>query len=657
MRRLIALALLCLWSLQAVAAGTLQPLGANTQPIKIVDHDVAVTINNGFARVAVSQRFNNPNEQVLEALYAFPIPKSASLSEMHIQSGETRLAGEVVAKDRAKQVYEEEKSKGNDAGLASQEGYQRFEFRVTPLPPKQDVLVEFVYYQPVDIDSSMGRFVYPLAEGGTDEEAKAFWSRNEKVENAVSINVTLKTAWPVEAVRAPGLEQTAQISKVDEQTWTLKSTQSGASLNRDFVFYYRLAENLPGRVEVIPFRADKNKPGTFMMLLTPGLDLKPVAQTGADYIFVLDVSGSMSGKIAVLANGVSQALGKLSPKDRFRIVSFNDRAREVQDWTTATPENVQAAVQALGQLGSSGGTNLYDGLFKAFEKLDADRVSSVILVTDGVTNQGLVDPKDFVKLLKNYDIRVFGFLMGNSSNWPLLNLIAEQTGGFYTAVSNDDDIVGKLLQAKSKITTEALHDVDVKISGAGTADISGQVGRKIYRGQQIMLFGRYSAPGKAKIQLKAKLSGADQVYSTEVVLPELAREHPELERLWAMSRIEDLERGMMLGLADEGEAKSAIRDLGVGYQLVTDETSMLVLRDEAFQQHGIERRNQARMQQEHAAQSLRAAAPAQSYRADAQRPMFSGKAPSLGGGGAAGPLQLLLWGLLGSLAWCWRRRQ
>ncbi|MFQ5654948.1 MAG: VIT domain-containing protein, partial [Planctomycetota bacterium] len=94
----------------------------------------------GFARTEVLQTFHNPNDVDLEAIYSFPLPKSASLSEVTITAGEKEIHGEVLPRDEADRIYEEERDQGNDAGLASKNGYQTFEFRVTPVRRHRDPL-------------------------------------------------------------------------------------------------------------------------------------------------------------------------------------------------------------------------------------------------------------------------------------------------------------------------------------------------------------------------------------------------------------------------------------------------------------------------------------------------------------------------------------
>jgi Ca-activated chloride channel family protein len=648
------------------AAGTLTPVGSTAVPIQIRDHQVNVTINNGFAQTEVLQTFFNPNAADLEAVYAFPVPKSASLSEVTIQAGEKTLQGEVLPRAAAETIYNEEKSRGNDAGLATKNTFQTYEFRVSPVRAGAETRLRFVYYQPLEIDTGVGRYLYPLEEGGTDDLAQNFWQpANTQVEGRLSINVELKSAWPVDDLRAPGFENESVIQKLDTGHYRFALDRAGAKLARDFVLYYRLAADLPGRVEVIPYRAAPGKPGTFMAVVTPGLDLQPITR-GADYTYVLDVSGSMQGKIATLANGITQALGKMSPGDRFRIVTFNNNARELLPWTPATPDNVRNAIALVRSLAPSGGTNIYAGLQVALTHLDADRATSLVLVTDGVTNQGIVDPRAFHALLKQHDIRFFGFLMGNSANWPLMRALADATGGFYAGVSNDDDIVGQLLLAKSKITHEALHHATFKFSGGGTTDLTGDNPQKIYHGQQLVLFGRYDKPGKTTLTLNARLTGEDKTYTTTFDFPETDTANPELERLWALAQIEQIELKEAIGQTPAAEAKDAITNLGVAYQLVTDHTAMVVLDDATHDARGIDRKNRDRTALERAAQSARAQTVATNYQVDANQPTYSAPAPHVSrsrgfGGGGGGALEstdiafLLFFAFLAGAAWLGRR--
>jgi len=629
----------------ARGAGTLTPVQAGERPIQILDHQVHVTINNGFAMTEVIQTFFNPNDRDLEALYSFPLPRSASLSEVTIVSGETEIHGEVLPNEQAQQVYEEEKSRGNDAGLAQKDEFYTFDFWVNPVRAQAETRLRFLYYQPLEIELGVGRYLYPLEEGGTDEEAQSFWTRNDRVEGSISIDVEVMSAWPITGVRTPGFESCSVVEQKDDGRHVIHIEKTGATLNRDFVLYYRLEENLPGRVELIPYRPDENRPGTFMMVVTPGMDLKPL-DNGADYVFVLDCSGSMKAKIHTLAEGVSQVLGELKPHDRLRVVTFRDTAEDISlGWLPATRENVLGAVRAVKSLQAGGSTNLYDGINLALRSIDDDRATSIVLVTDGVTNTGLIDPAAFNDLMEQYDVRVFGFLMGNSANWPLMRAICEASGGFYQSVSNSDDIIGQILLAKEKVAFECLHAAELKIAGVEVFDMTNTHFGKIYRGQQLVFFGRYQKGGEARITLKGRLTGQDRVYTTGFDFPDIDESYPEIERLWALDQIEHLETQADIGAMEIHESEDAVRDLGVHYQLVTDETSMVVLADEAFAERGIERKNKQRVAAEEQARSARRqhagtsgrAAPNQ--RADRSDPMFDRPAPS-SGGGACDPLSI-----------------
>jgi Ca-activated chloride channel family protein len=649
MNRIILTILVLFATTSAFAAGTLTPVGETQSPIQIKEHVVDVVIDNGFARTEVTQIFFNPNDRDLEAVYGFPVPTSASLSEITIWSGDQTLNGEVIEAKEAKRVYQEERDAGNDAGLGEcactkpkdDIEYSSYKFSIANVKAHAETKIQFVYYQPLKIDAGVGRYVYPLKEGGTDEGASSFWTRNPKVEQRFAVNVELKSGYPVDEVRVPNAEAEAKVTKIAEGHYKVALDRATGDLGKDFVFYYRLADKLPGRVELLAYKPDAKSTGTFMLTVTPGIDLAPITG-GADYVFVLDVSGSMQGKLSTLARAVQQSLAQFKAGDRFRIFKFSYTASELTSgFVDATPESIKEWSDRVAQLNTEAGTNVYEGLKAGLDAVNADRATSILLVTDGVANEGIVDPKEFHKLLKKYDIRVFGFLMGNNANWPLMRVVAETSGGFYTAVSDDDDIVGAILLAKDKIRSEALHDAKLTIDGVQTAERTDQIIGKIYRGQQVVIFGRYDRPGEAKVTLQAKLTGKDETYTTTFQFPEVANEHPELERMWALDRIEQNVMLETVGLLPPAESESAIRDLGVQYQLVTDYTSMVVLGDDSFAKHGIARNNKQRIAIERSAQAVRAAAPPVNRRVDTKTPMYSGHSHGLGGG-AFDPFTALL---------------
>ncbi|HYR27996.1 MAG TPA: VIT domain-containing protein, partial [Thermoanaerobaculia bacterium] len=299
MKRFINMLLVILAAPALFAAGTLTPVGSVDAPMQIKEHTVDVVIDNGFARTEVTQVFFNPNGKDLEAVYGFPIPSSASLSEITIWSGDITLNGEVIEAKEAKQVYQEERDAGNDAGLGEcactkekdEVEYMSYKFSIAKVRANAETKIRFVYYQPLKIDTGIGRYIYPLQEGGTDEAAKSFWTRNPKVEQRFAVNVELKSGWPVEEVRVPGAEAEAKIDKLADGHFKVTLDRAGGDLSKDFVFYYRLADDLPGRVEMLAYKPKANEPGTFMLTVTPGIDLAPIT-AGGDYIFVLDVSGS-----------------------------------------------------------------------------------------------------------------------------------------------------------------------------------------------------------------------------------------------------------------------------------------------------------------------------------------------------------------------------
>ena len=655
------------------AAGLLTPADGSLPALELKDHHVYVVIEDGYAITSVEQVFHNPHSRDLEAIYSFPVPEHGTVSEFTLWIDGKPVTGEVLEKQAARQVYEEEKAAGRDAGLTEKDSYRTFDLRVSPVRAGQDTRTRLVYLQPAPVDTGIGRYNYPLEEGGVDEAKLAFWTANDEVTGTFSFDLKIKSAYPVDALRVPNRPDAKVIQHAagewsvhighsannagqtldDDAVSTLGSAnpteaipqsntgQTSFHLDKDLVVYWRLQPGLPGSVDLIAHKPEAGKRGTFMLVVTPGDDLKPIRE-GRDWVFVLDISGSMKGKYATLADGVQRALKKMRPEDRFRIVLFNNLARELTSgFITATPEEIAHYSRAVANISPSSGTNLYQGLITGLDSLEADRTSAIVLVTDGVANVGETRQRQFVELIKRKDIRLFTMVMGNSANRPMLETMTRESGGFAVSISNSDDIVGQLLAATSKVNHEALHGVKLEISGIKTADLTPRSIGTLYRGEQLVIFGHYWGDGIADVRLTGKISGQKKEYRTRFEFPSTTTENPEIERLWAYARIEDLQEEME-DFGEQADMKQAIVDLGTGYGLVTDYTSMVVVRDEVFDNRGIQRGNKSRLATEQAAREQRAQRTAQSRRVDNQQPMYSKPRASYSGGGGSFDIVSLL---------------
>lgn len=657
----------------AFAAGLLTPSNATYQELQIKTHDVHVVVQDGYSRTQVEQGFFNPNQHELEAIYRFPVPEGAAVGEFSYWINGLEVNAEVVEKQQAKAIYEEQKQAGKHSALVEKDSYKHFEVKVFPIPAQDEVKIRLVYLQKEAIDTGLGRYVYPLEEGGVDPEQDSFWKRNDAVKERFSFTMDIRSSVPIDAVRLPG-HSSASISTLDPQQWQVsiseaKKTsneqgtkaelaldeqialkeaqqvgelQSGKQtrLDKDIVVYWRHQPDISGSVDLLSYREQGKQQGTFMLTLSPGDDLALNAGQ-RDWIFVLDKSGSMQGKYESLVEGVRQGLSKLPSGDRFRIITFNRSAQDITGgYQNVSPQAVEASMEALIKNGVDGGTNLYAGVAKALKSLDSDRASAIVLVSDGVANVGITEKKAFLKLLDKKDVRLYSFIMGNSANRPLLEGMSKVSNGFYASISNADDLMGQVMLATSKMTHQAMRDIKVDIDGVKVTELSHDNFNSLYRGQQLSVFGHYFGQGRSSVTLTGVVNGQKVKYETEVNFKDVEELHPEIERLWAFSKIKHLEEKMDY-LGEDADIQQAIQDIAVQYGLVTNYTSLIVVEEEVFKEKGIKQRNKQRVAKERKAQQYKQQQAVVDNRADHNKPMFSSSRPSFGGGGAVNPFIVL----------------
>lgn len=217
-------------------------------------------------------------------------------------------------------------------------------------------------------------------------------------------------------------------------------------------------------------------------------------------------------------------------------------------------------------------------------------------------------------------------------------------------ISSNDDIVGRIIQAKAKMLNECIHDVKLDIRGAEIKMLTPNTFTNLYLGRQFIVFGRYQRPGRVEIELSGNIAGQKEVWRCDAELPAMDEFNPEIERLWALSAIED----HMTEIREFGETNSHIKavvDIATQYSIVTDYTSMLVLKEEEMDRLGIQKTNSARVQRERTAQAQRLKTEKRSYRVDNHNEgMFKGSRSHGIGSGPVGPL------FVGLAYWLRRRK-
>jgi Ca-activated chloride channel family protein len=294
-----------------------------------------------------------------------------------------------------------------------------------------------------------------------------------------------------------------------------------------------------------------------------------------------------------------------------------------------------------------------------YKGIDKTRHTGVVVVTDGETKIDSSKYSRFLALLEEYDVRLFSFVIGNGGDRKLMERLAKDSGGFAMSISDSDDITGRILQAQTHLVFDNMRNVDLRIKGEKVSELTPQVIGSLYYGQQLVMFGQYDNPGEVEIELTARVSGEKKTYSCFADLPEVDTDNPEIERLWALSSIEDV----MDIVRDEGETdklRKEVIKLGVDYSLVTDYTSMLVITEQSFKARKIERKNLDRVTNERKAQEQRKAKPIKSYRVDnsqrntdAKKDTFKQRrSPGFGtGSGPVGPL------FIGLAMWLKKRKK
>jgi Ca-activated chloride channel family protein len=584
---------------RADAAGLLIADGGFGGRLEIKEHDVKVTINNGVAVTHVTQVFHNTEKRQVEALYTFPVPKGASVANFSMWINGKEMVGEVVEKQRAREIYNSYKQVNRDPGLLEQKDYRTFEMRIFPIAPEADQKVQISYYQELEVDHDWTSYVYPLATTTTANVAS-------RVCGKFSISVDMKSAIPIESVESPSHTTDFAFAKHGDNYHQASLELTDGSLARDVVIAQHLVRPKTG-LDLIT-SAKPGDDGYFLMTLSAGDELA-VRDTGMDYVFVLDVSGSMAndGKLLLSKDCIGAFINELGANDRFELMTFNVAVNSVFGKAREGDSGAkQEAIKWLSQTRAVGGTVLQPAMSAAYRYASADRPLNVVILSDGMT-----EPGERTQLLQLIDQRpagakVFCIGVGNDVNRPLLEQLAEDSGGLASFISRGDDFTRQAKAFRRKLLRPAASDLQMQITGVETYDIEPRKLPNLYHGSPIRIYGRYRPGGMAQVKVRGSIEGVAWEQNVALELPKEDAGSPEIERMWAWKRIDEIQKAADRNGSRQSIIPEVIR-LGEQYSIVTEYTSFLVLENDVeYQRWKITRTNANRVGRDRDAQQMRA---------------------------------------------------
>jgi Ca-activated chloride channel family protein len=576
---------------QAVQAQSPYFLVDSTDPsvdrLPLKSTQVDVRIAGVIADVTVTQHYRNDGQRAIEARYVFPGSTQAAVYAMSVRLGERLLTARIKEKQQARIEYDSAKKEGKTTALLEQQRPNVFEMNVANILPGDDVAVELRYTELLTPTDAQYGFVFPTVVGPrynspNGAAAQEKWIKSPFLPEGVApsarfdIKVSIDSPVAVKDVSSPSHPIEVEGLGSSHARITLANDANRPAHNRDFILGYRLAGD---RIEsgLMLFRGEQEN--FFLAMVEPPKAIPAKQINPRDYIFVVDISGSMHGYPLETAKELLQHLiGGLRASDTFNVMLFSGSNRMLSPSSVpATRANIEQALRTIKEMGGGGSTEIVPALKRVAALPKAGDVSrSVIIVTDGYVS---VESEVFQLVRKNLDqSNVFAFGIGTSVNRHLIEGIARAGQGEAFIVTRPDQAQAQAERLRRMIDSPVLTQVKARFEGLDVYDVEPQHLPDVLGGRPVIVFGKWHGDPTKPAQGKLVIEGmsAEGPYRSE--LSTGGREDQTssaLRLLWARQRIASLSDQEALEGGDR--QKAAITELGLRYSLLTQYTSFIAV--------------------------------------------------------------------------------
>ncbi|MGR8930130.1 MAG: VIT domain-containing protein [Gammaproteobacteria bacterium] len=547
-----------------------------------------VRINGPIARVVVTQRYHNSGNRPINARYVFPGSTRAAVHGLTMKIGERIIKAKIKAKEEAKHIFEKAKAEGKRAALLDQKRPNIFMMDTANLMPGDDIELTLTYSELLVPEQGVYQYVYPTVVGpryGSDPfqvAADADWIANPYAENnqdgsnpaitQTSLKVALDS--PIAIKDLTSIQHKIQTDWHDAKSAnvTLDASEINAG-NRDFILRFRLQDNqiLSG---LMTYRDDSEN--FFLAMVQPPERVRSEHLLRREYIFVLDVSGSMHGfPLDTAKSLMKELLAGLKPHESFNILFFSGAAQMLSPTPLpATSANVQRAFTTMQNYQGGGGTELVSALKTAYTMSRTnDKARSIVVVTDGYINAER-DAYDLIAENLN-STNLFAFGIGSSVNRYLIESMARAGAGEPFIVTQQSEVAEIGSRFRRYVEAPLLSNIRLEGDGVELYDLEPTEIPVLLAERPIVVFGKYRGPNdSARIVLSG--TAATDNYRFELLLAEGEHERQAelLPTLWARHRLMRLSDWAGNKVENNREA---IVELGLKYSLLSQYTSFIAV--------------------------------------------------------------------------------
>ena len=552
-------------------------------PLEVQEQKVSIMVTDQIAETTVRQVFYNPNRSRLEGHFIFPVPKGAVLTDFRMDINGEMQKAELLKAEKARKIYEDIVRNAQDPALLEYAEHDLYKVRIFPIEPNSTKRTRVTYKQVLKKDSGLVTYKYPLNTG----------KYSAKPIKTLSMKMEIESQTPLKSIYSPSHE--VEIKRDGAKKAVIGYEQKNVLPENNLAIYFTPQKTELG-LNLLTHRPDPDEDGYFLLLLSPGIDVKQEKVVEKDVAFVLDTSGSMAGKkIEQAKKALEFCLHNLNDGDRFEVVRFSTEAETLfSELKEVSDKSRKKALKFVGGLKPIGGTAINDALATTLKLRPekSKRPFVVIFLTDGRPTVGITGEKQIVQNVKDEagKTRVFCFGIGNDVNTHLLDKITESTRAFSQYVLPSEDIEVKVSQFYTKINEPVLADPDVVVSWeANLKQFYPAPLPDVFKGDQMVVVGRYSGKGKGDLLLAGMVNGKQVKMEYPVEFQAESDEHDFIPRLWATRRVGYLLDQIRLH-GENKELKEEVTTLAKKYGIVTPFTAYLILEDDRINNVAVNRR-------------------------------------------------------------------